>query len=369
MGAPTARRGSAERVAPFLWAALAVGAALLAGVLVETFGTGDLALAATAFRGLTDGAAVAAVGLGLVTVLVPTSARDARGIAVIRRADRATVVVAGVWLGSTLVSLVLRAGEAFGRSAGELSAADLGAFATRIAAGRGAVLTALCAAAVLGCGVARLRSSAPSSAARGSAGQASSAQNSSTRGSPAPGRASRGRASGGRASGGRAEAVPGRVVLVAALLGCLTPAVTGHTGSSPDHQLAVVTVALHVGASALWVGGLGVLLVLIAPQRPLLDRALPRFSRIATICVFGTALTGVANALLRLPTLGDLVTSGYGALILVKTGLVVVLGGLGWLARRRLARGTLPVLRWAGIEVTVMAVTIGVAAALSQTAP
>ncbi|MFR9803295.1 copper resistance D family protein [Pseudonocardia sp. RS010] len=322
MGAPTANRGpAAERAAPLVWAALAVGAALLAAVLTEAAG---ITLAASTARGLTDTAAVACVGLGLVTVLVPTSARDARGTTVIQRGDRATVVVAGGWLAAVLVSIAVRAAEAVGRPLGALTPADVGAFVTRVAAGRGIVLTALCAAAVLGCAVARVRNP---------------------------------------------DAVPGRVVLVGALLGALTPGVTGHTGSTPEHSLAVVTVAFHVGAAALWVGGLAVLLVLIAPHRALLERGLPRFSRIATVCLAGTALTGVANALLRLPDLGDLVSSGYGALILAKTGLIGVLALLGGLARRRLQRGTLPVLRWAGVEVTVMAVTIGVAAALSQTAP
>jgi copper resistance protein D len=320
MGAPAARAAE-ERFAPLLWAVLAVGACVVAAGLVAA---GGVTLAATAVRGLTDFAAVACVGLGLVTVLVPSSVRDARGSLVIRRGDRATVLVAGGWLVASLVSVWLRAAEALGRSAGGLSGADVGAFVTRIAAGRGLVLAALCAAVVLGCALARLR---------------------------AP------------------ESVPGRVVLVAALLGTLTPAVTGHTGSSPDHQLAVVTVALHVGASALWVGGLGVLLVLVAPDRRLLDTGLPRFSRIATVCVFGTGLTGIANAILRLPTVSGLWTSGYGALILVKTGLIGILALLGWLTRRRLQRGVTPVLRWAAIEVTVMALTIGVAAALSQTAP
>jgi len=321
MGAPTASRGSAERLAPPVWLLIAVGAALVAGVLVAASG---VTLAASAARALADAAAVASVGLSLVTVLVPTSVRDATGTAIVRRGDRATVVAAGGWLVAVLASLVLRTAEAVGTPVGSVTAGDLGAFVTRIAAGRGLVLTALCALVVLGCAVARLRTP---------------------------------------------ESVPGRVVLVAALLGALTPAVTGHTGSSPDHQLAVVTVALHVGAAALWVGGLGVLLVLVAPHRRQREKALPRFSQIATVCVVGTGLTGLANAVLRLPTLGDLLTSGYGALLLVKTGLIVVLALLGALARRRLARGTLPVLRWAGIEVTVMAVTIGVAAALSQTAP
>ncbi|MCF7551888.1 copper resistance D family protein [Pseudonocardia sp. WMMC193] len=320
MGAPTAAR-STERFLPLVWALIAVGVALAAGALVAA---GGVTLAATGARGLTDAVAVACVGLGLVTVLVPTSARDAAGLAVIRRGDRWTVPAAGLWLVAVLVSAVLRSAEAFGVSPAALTGGQVVAFGTRVAAGRGILLTALCALVVLGCAIARLR---------------------------AP------------------ESVPGRVVLVAALLGALTPGVTGHTGTSPDHQFAVVTVALHVGAAALWVGGLAVLLVLIAPHRRLREKAIPRFSRIATVCVVGTGLTGIANAVLRLPTLGALVTSGYGALLLTKTGLIVLLALLGALARGRLQRGTLPVLRWAGIEVTVMAVTIGVAAALSQTAP
>jgi copper resistance protein D len=159
-----------------------------------------------------------------------------------------------------------------------------------------------------------------------------------------------------------------RVPLVAALLGVLTPAVTGHASTSPDHQVAVLMIALHAGAAALWVGGLGGLLVLVAARRRLLDGALPRYSTVAGMCIFAVAATGVVSAVVRLESWGALVTTGYGALVLVKAVLVVVLGGLGRLARRRLATGRTPVLRWAGIEVALMAVTLGVAAALTQTA-
>jgi putative copper resistance protein D len=43
-------------------------------------------------------------------------------------------------------------------------------------------------------------------------------------------------------------------------------------------------------------------------------------------------------------------------------------GALGAVARRRLAAGRVPVLRWAGAEVAVMAATLGIAAALAQAA-
>ena len=44
------------------------------------------------------------------------------------------------------------------------------------------------------------------------------------------------------------------------------------------------------------------------------------------------------------------------------------LGALGSVARRRLTAGKAPVLRWAPVEVAVMAVTLGLAAALTQAA-
>ncbi|MCW0213027.1 MAG: CopD family protein [Pseudonocardia sp.] len=324
MTRPAARPDTTERLAPFVWTGLAVGAALLAAVAVGSL-AGSAEVGALASRSAMDTAAVAAVGLSLTGILVPHTGRFARdGEAVVRRADRAILPVAGFWLVTTLVSILFRAADGYGRPVGTLTAGDIGLWATRLAAGRGLVLTALCALAVLGCVVARLR---------------------------------------------RPGSVPVRVLLVVALLGALTPAVTGHTGSSPDHQLAVVMVALHVGAAALWVGGLGAMLVLVARQRFLLERALPRFSRIATAGLVMAAITGVVNAALRLPGLGDLLSSGYGQLVIAKTLAIAVLGGLGGLARGRLRAGTVPVLRWAGLEVTLMAVTIGLAAALSQTAP
>jgi putative copper resistance protein D len=320
----TARPAAVDRLAPVVWAGLAVVAALVAAFAVGSL-TGSIEAGALASRSAMETAAVACVGLSLTGILVPTAGRYARdGGAVVRQADRAILPVAGFWLVTALISILFRAADGYGRPVGSLGAGDVTLWATRLAAGRGLVLTVLCAAAVFGCVAARL---------------------------------------------GRPDAVPPRVLLVVALLGTLTPAVTGHTGSSPDHQLAVVMVALHVGAAALWVGGLGAMLVLVARRGLLLERALPRFSRIATAALVMLTITGLVNAFLRLPSLGDLLTSGYGQLVVAKTVCLAILAALGGLARRRLRSGTLPVLRWAGLEVALMAVTIGLAAALSQTAP
>lgn len=314
---------------PAAWTVLAAGAAAVAALLAGSLAGGapDVLMGAIVVRAGMDAAAVACVGLGLIGVLLPAgSVRGgaARELgAVHTRADRALIAVSGGWLVLVVLDLVFRAAAAYGRPVTTLSGPEILRFATVVEAGRGLLLTAGCTAVVLVCAVVRVRDP---------------------------------------------RRLQVRVPLVAALLGTLTPALTGHSGVDPDHQLAVVTVALHAAAAAIWVGGLGALLVLLAGRRALLDAAVPRFSRLATVCVIAVAVTGVLNAALRLSSWTALFGSGYGWIVIAKTVCIALAAALGGLARRRLAAGTLPVLRWAGIEVAVMAVAIGLAAALTQTA-
>ena len=51
-----------------------------------------------------------------------------------------------------LLGIAFRAADAFGRAVDELGAAELLDWSTKLAAGRGLLLTAGCALAVLGCG-------------------------------------------------------------------------------------------------------------------------------------------------------------------------------------------------------------------------
>ena len=314
----------AARLTPALWvlvaAATSVVAAVLAGALRSTtlptlFGTG-LTRAGADIAGMT------CVGLALVGVLIPVGSSEARRVR--RQADRAIVVAGGVWLVIALLGIAFRAADGYGRPVSSLTGPDLLVWATNLAAGRGALLTVACAAAVLGCAVARLRDP---------------------------------------------DLVAIRVVLVIALLGMLTPGVTGHASSSASHEVAVTTVALHVAAASLWVGGLGAILVLLGRRRELLARALPRFSTLAGACLAVVTVSGLLTAQVRLGSWAALFLTGYGALVIAKVGALVLLGLLGLVTRRRMAAGRMPVLRWAGVEVTVMAVTLGLAAALSQAAP
>ncbi|WP_214404346.1 CopD family protein [Pseudonocardia lacus] len=315
-----------------VWVALAVGGSLLAGVLGGALTGSGLGVrtGATVARSGADAAAVACVGLALIGVLLPLGADRLPGSAlrdllrVQRRADRVLVAAAGAWLVLLVVGIVLRTADALGRSPLQLSGGEVLAWTTRLDAGRGMLLAAACAAAVLGVAVARVR---------------------------------------------RRDAVQVRVPAVVAVIGTLLPALTGHSGADPEHQLAVVAIALHVGAAAIWVGGLAALLVLVAGHRALLDNTLPRFSGLAAGCLLTVALSGLLNTFTRLDGPASLVSTGYGLLVAAKVVLLGAVAGLGWLTRRRLLAGRMPVLRWAGAEIAVMALTIGVAAALSQTPP
>jgi copper transport protein len=127
---------------------------------------------------------------------------------------------------------------------------------------------------------------------------------------------------------------------------------SGHSaadaGSSWKSELADWA---HLSAACLWIGGLVQLVVVVWPLVPELRRpALLAFSRLATVCVGVLLLAGVYLAILRLPQVSDIWTTGYGRILLVKIGLVAVAFAWGGLHKLRavpvVARdGTLPRLR------------------------
>ncbi|GAA4555408.1 cytochrome c oxidase assembly protein [Planotetraspora kaengkrachanensis] len=163
-------------------------------------------------------------------------------------------------------------------------------------------------------------------------------------------------------------------LLVFSLATLLPPALTGHSSSSPNHGLATTSVAFHLLFLALWVGGLGMLCIHALRGERQLDVAAARFSRMALWCFVGVGISGVASVLARLSSVDQLYTSAYGLMLLAKTAAFVVLGVIGWRHRERtlprLASGeSRSFLRLALGEIVIMAATVGIAVALSRTAP
>ncbi|MET8158616.1 cytochrome c oxidase assembly protein [Sphaerisporangium sp. NPDC005289] len=163
-------------------------------------------------------------------------------------------------------------------------------------------------------------------------------------------------------------------LLVLSLATLMPPALTGHSASAPNHGLATTSVALHLLVLAPWVGGLLLLCVHALRRGPHLDLAAQRFSRAALWCFIGVGVSGLFSALSRLTSVGDLFTSSYGLIIMAKIVAFAALGVIGWWHRGRtlsaLAAGRPGAFtRLAGVEGLIMLVAVGLAVALSRTAP
>ncbi|MDT7766866.1 MAG: hypothetical protein QOC63_6286 [Mycobacterium sp.] len=152
-------------------------------------------------------------------------------------------------------------------------------------------------------------------------------------------------------------------------------ALTGHSSAGGSHDMATNSLLVHLVAAALWAGGLMALLAHALRRGERAELAVRRFSALALWCFVAMALSGVVNALVRI-RLGDLVHSGYGALVLAKATALCALGFLGWRQRRRglaalradpQARG--PLIRLALVEALVFGLTFGIAVALGRTPP
>ncbi|MGW8566959.1 cytochrome c oxidase assembly protein [Isoptericola sp. NPDC055881] len=159
---------------------------------------------------------------------------------------------------------------------------------------------------------------------------------------------------------------------------------TGHASGAANHELAVGAMLLHLVGAAVWVGGLGALLVAVLTRGDGNDdgraaaSAVARFSPVAGWCFAAVGLSGIANAWIRMESFGDLLTP-YGVLLLTKAVLMVALGAFGFAHRmwvvgrlgRADTRGAVRRLFWRllAVELLVIGAVSGVAVALGSTAP
>jgi len=132
---------------------------------------------------------------------------------------------------------------------------------------------------------------------------------------------------------------PGLIVLAAAAAGALfVHALAGHADTQSSVRLLnVADQWLHMLAAGVWVGGL-VWLLLGLRSLPGRERAaaVGRFSQLAFAAVAVLAVTGVLRAVPEVGSLGALVSTSFGVVLLIKTGLFVALMGVAWRNRYRL---------------------------------
>ncbi|MCO1581402.1 CopD family protein [Crossiella sp. SN42] len=287
-------------------------------------------LGVPALRLAVDIGAVAAVGLAMLPLLLRTS-RPARTRPLLVTAHRIGLVLGAGWALAAVLLLWWQAAELAPAGLG-LDMGTLADYAATVGAGRALLVAAACAL-----GYAVLHGLGLRAGAR----------------------------------------PPAELPVLVAMLGQIPLALTGHSAAAANHELALLSMSVHVMAAAGWVGGLGAMLFLITPHRGLLAEALPRFAAVGTVCLAAVAVSGVVNAVVQLtgrPGLSwaaALFGTGYGWVVLTKTAALLVLAGLGGWLRFRLMPAivrhrTTPVTLWISLELLVMALAIGLAAALAR---
>jgi putative copper resistance protein D len=282
-------------------------------------------------RLLLDLAAVSTVGLSLLPKLIGFN-RPQLAEPVLDIARRAAVLSAAVWAGTALTALVLYAADL--RPGATLTIADVWNYVRQFGAGQGLLIVAGCALLYVLVGLLAVRSG---------------------------------------------ERVPAELRITLAMFTLLPLPVTGHAANTSVnlHDISMVSMELHVLTAVTWCGGLGAVVVLLATRRTLLAETLPRFSKLAGLCLVIVGLTGLFNAWFEMYLTPGvhwytaIFTTSYGRLALVKLLCFAALAVIGAQVRFRLLprivrQDRTALLSWVGLELAVFGLAFGFAVVLTR---
>ncbi|HEY5114575.1 MAG TPA: CopD family protein [Nakamurella sp.] len=280
-------------------------------------------------RTLLDLGAAATVGVALLARLVGFD-RPEKTEPVMRRARWAGLWASVLWTVAALVSIVLLTAEL--QPGSVPSPAAIWSYLSNIPAGKGLLLSAGCGLVSVWLGWLTIR---------------------------------------------HGESVPAELRAGVALFGLLPLPLTGHASNWVYHDLGMVSMELHVVAATAWAGALGAVIIFLSRRPDLLAIALPRYSKLATWCVFLVGTTGLFNGLVELALSpvtslpSSLWMTRYGVLLLTKAVLIVVIAAVAIVVRTRLlpriaAGRRTAVAVWCGWELIVLALAFAVAVVLTR---
>ena len=168
----------------------------------------------------------------------------------------------------------------------------------------------------------------------------------------------------------------GVIISALAIIAAFLPGFTGHSSMTETHNAASISLGIHIVAMSAWIGGLIALVIYLLRASPDSGVVIRRFSALALISVILLVESGMLNASMRLDGPISLVTSVYGAILLAKMSVLIVLISFGWRARQRIGdsaeQGPLnnvAIALLAGREMLWMGLVLGLSVALSRTAP
>jgi cytochrome c oxidase assembly factor CtaG/putative copper export protein len=148
-------------------------------------------------------------------------------------------------------------------------------------------------------------------------------------------------------------------------------ALIGHAAGTENHSLAVNSLLMHLVGIVIWVGGL-IALFSIRPELQGNSKPMAlRYSSLALASFALVAISGIGSSYVRLPSFESL-ASPYGALLILKAGLLIALGVFGAIYRRGILqkidqKGSF--FKLALLEISVMGLAVGTGTALARTAP
>ena len=161
----------------------------------------------------------------------------------------------------------------------------------------------------------------------------------------------------------------GTFLLLVTLIAIVIPVFQSHSASSGSHLMAIGSLAIHVIALALWVGGVFAIAFLTPEARA---SAVPRFSVLALWAAIAVVFSGSINAFIRL-NFKDAWNSNYSYLVIVKVVLTAGLIVIGYLHRRNLKKLTeikgSKFIQLILAEVVIMTATLAIGSLLSSSQP
>ncbi|QHW35230.1 copper resistance protein CopC/CopD [Paenibacillus rhizovicinus] len=158
-----------------------------------------------------------------------------------------------------------------------------------------------------------------------------------------------------------------RTLWAAAILG--VESWSGHAAVFSPKAASILFDWIHLLAASVWAGGLTLLLLLWSKDRKEAGRFAVVFSRAALLSLMLLVLSGVGMTLLFLPSLKYLFYTSWGTLLLIKTGLVVLVLGVGGTLHLKVRKGELPIAVLLRADAALMALIIIVAALFTYISP
>ncbi|GGG04534.1 copper resistance CopC/CopD family protein [Paenibacillus aceti] len=172
------------------------------------------------------------------------------------------------------------------------------------------------------------------------------------------------------------EQMWGWLVLIACAGLMLAKAFIGHAAAADNKLLAGGADFIHLLASAVWLGGVLTMALLLPTVRkqterlesykPLYWQMIRRFSLMASICVIMLLLTGIYGGALHIPTMHALLYTGYGLVLLAKLSLMLIMLALALPAFMRGRKGNKPLGRGVWYEFGLGAIVLVLAAVLGN---